>query len=256
MTGRSWRFAGLVAGLSAMLAMGSAGTLPAAAADDRPVAWSVPDVEMAGLVDAYQRAIRNAAIKHPSDARPLLPITGGGASVRVVALKWTGGGDIVDRNGRLNRDVWVSLPAELKPNCRGARDPILALQQVLGQPPQTGDYILWDFSIAKRQLFRPCASGGEIATPSCSVTLPNDPDAEARAKVDAEFAATRAFVFEQMWSSYTRNVHSFGYPFTGMGWSYDWNPKADDTYGISEYIARKGARVQNVRKVSPLKFCR
>ena len=34
-------------------------TLPAAA-DDRPVAWSVPDVEMAGLVDAYQRAIRNA----------------------------------------------------------------------------------------------------------------------------------------------------------------------------------------------------
>lgn len=233
-----------------------ASTAGAAIAAEPTVAWSVSEEALADLLKVYDRAVRDAAVKRPSFAKPLTPIGGAEPDVRVVAFRWVGAADVIGRNGRLAEPLWVSLPKEIRAACAGARDPVLALQQILGLPPRTGDYVMIAFTLPKRQVFRPCASGPEIATESCSFTLPSDPSAAVRARADPAFAETQAFVFQQMWSSYTYKVHSYGYPFTAMGWSYDWNPQAEDTYGVSEYIAKEGAPVRAVKRISPTAFCR
>ena len=47
-----------------------------------------------------------------------------------------------------------------------------------------------------------------------------------------------------------------GYPFIGMGWTYNWNPYSKDHYGISEYVVKQGAPVQKVRVLTPQQFCK
>lgn len=223
------------------------------------VAWTASREEMANLLDDYNKAVRAAAIKRPNFERPLIPIDDRRQDVRVVAFRWIGATDIVNRNGRLKQELFVSLPKEIAAACKGASDPVLALQQILGLPPRTGEYVMMEFSIPTKKIFRPCASGPEISTESCSFALPDDEDVTARAETDPVFAATQAFVFRQMWSSYTRNVpdkQSYGYPFTAMGWTYNWDPKAADDYGVSEYIAEQGAPVTRLNSVSPIKYCR
>ena len=121
-------------------------------------------------------------------------------------------------------------------------------------------------SLSRRMLMRVAMGATALATATPvlaqrgrKVFLPDDPAAVARAAVDPAFAETQAFVFRQMWASYTRNVptkESYGYPFTAMGWSYDWNPAAEDKYGVSEYIARQGAPTTRLKKIVPQTFCR
>jgi hypothetical protein len=238
----------------AFVALAAAPAVAASLPSDVPVAGEAAD----DLLDAYNRAVKDAAIKRKSFEKRLTPIDGGKSEVRLVAFRWIGASDLTDANGRLNNSYFVALPKEIKAACKGAGGEVLALQQILGLPPRTGEYVFVEFSIATKKVFRPCASGPEVTTTSCSFDLPKEAAVRARA-ADPEFAETQAFVFQQMWSSYTRNVpdnESFGYPFTAMGWTYDWNPEAEDTYGVSEYIAKGGAPVRGVQKIAPKTYCR
>lgn len=226
---------------------------------EEAILWPAPAEVRADQIDAYNAAVRDAAIKRPGFAKTLRPIDDTRTNVRVVALRWVGASDIVDAKGRLKASLFVALPKELAAACEGAADPVLAMQQILGLPPRTGEYVLVEFTIPIRKAFRPCASGPDVAARTCSFMLPDDPAAIARAAVDPAFAETQAFVFRQMWTSYTRNVptkEAYGYPFTAMGWTYDWNPEAEDKYGVSEYIARQGAPTTRLKKIAPQTFCR
>jgi hypothetical protein len=46
-----------------------------------------------------------------------------------------------------------------------------------------------------------------------------------------------------------------GYPFTGMGWSYDWDPQARSHVGVSEFIIDKGEAVIVGTAIEPSTFC-
>lgn len=222
------------------------------------ILWPAPAETRADQADAYNAAVRDAAVKRPGFVRALTPIDTDRPRVRVVALRWIGASDVTDARGRLKSSLFVALPKEVRAACKGMAEPVLALQQILGLPPRTGEYVMVEFGLPTTRVFRPCASGPDIAQTSCTFMLPDDPAAVARARVDAAFAETQAFVFRQMWASYTLNVptkESYGYPFTAMGWSYDWNPAAEDTYGVSEYVARQGAQTFRLRKIDPADFC-
>ena len=234
-------------------------TVAGAATAEEAIFWPAPAYVRADQLDAYNAAVRDAAIKRPGFAKALKPIDATRTNVRVIALRWVGASNIVDAKGRLKASLFVALPKELAAACQGAADPVLAMQQILGLPPRTGDYVMVEFSIPVRKVFRPCASGPDVAAKTCSFVLPDDPAAIARAAAEPAFAETQAFVFRQMWASYTRNVptkEAYGYPFTAMGWSYDWNPEAEDKYGVSEYIARQGAPTTRLKKIAPQTFCR
>jgi len=217
------------------------------------------------LMKAYSKSILRSAVKRRSYKKTLIPITSESTTVislyrkddppdredmtfpqdkGYLELTPTSG-----RRGTLTRDTWVSLPSELGRKCDGAADPLLALQMVLGMPPEGGSWELIRFKVATRHVFRPCASGPSITRDTCSFNIP-------QAGIGQTWEdSTQAFVFQQMWSSYTKGFKWPGYPFTGMGWSYNWDPDADDPYGISEYVVRDGATISLIETLAPDAFC-
>jgi hypothetical protein len=68
-----------------------------------------------------------------------------------------------------------------------------------------------------------------------------------------------------MWQSYRvdfyRNPPSdkdypfTGYPFTGMGWTYDWSAASRDHYGVSEFVIKGAAVIKVVNQKTPAEFC-
>lgn len=194
------------------------------------------------LSDVYQRSIAAAAVKRPDYARPLQPIDASRPEVRVAHIQPY---PTIDTS----RFVWVTQPEELRALCTGRADPLLALQQALGLPPRArGDFRVFTFDVRPADLFRPCASGPEVTTTQCRLDLPAKP-------VPAD-AATEHFVLAQMMSSYRSGFNNPGYPFTAMGWSYDWDPNSPTHRGVSEYVMKPGAVIHDVTSVDPATFCR
>jgi hypothetical protein len=69
-------------------------------------------------------------------------------------------------------------------------------------------------------------------------------------------ADTERFVFSQAVSSYRDAFAAPGYPFTGMGWSYNWSPDSPLHRRISEYVVKPGEpAVSNVVWTTPGEFC-
>jgi hypothetical protein len=194
-----------------------------------------PAVEQAmqSMQSAYQKSIALAAVKSPDAVRPLTPITD--SQVTVSHLQFS---DTVSSK----EDLWVALPSEVKALCAGKPDALLALQMALGMPPRPSDKaMVFQFTVRSADVFRPCASSSSISASTCALDF-NLPSSDPH----------RPFVLKQMMESYrTRG----GYPFTGMGWTYNWDPAAQTPMGVSEYIVRKGARLDNVTKMTPAQFC-
>ncbi len=215
------------------------------------------------LKDLYEQAIYESAVKRPSFNRPLTPIPESETFVTVQTLR-TRELPVEDPSpfGPRERDVlrlkrinaargvllgniFVALPREARRLCKGAADPLLALQQGLGLPPKSDpDYRIVRFRVARADMFRPCASGPDVGAPKCAFDIPQDLD-----------PAHRAFMIAQIWTSYRVGFDWPGYPFTGMGWTWNWAPDSPDNYGVSEYIAKRGAEVTRIRTLSIAEFC-
>jgi hypothetical protein len=58
-----------------------------------------------------------------------------------------------------------------------------------------------------------------------------------------------------LWKSQVIGFSQPGYPFTGMGWTFNWSPYSHTQAGVTEFIARKGAQVDAVKQMSPAEFC-
>lgn len=111
------------------------------------------------------------------------------------------------------------------------------------------------FTVPRASIFRPCPCGTDIAAPRCSAQgVAQDLD-----------DGTARFFLNQLWTSDRIGFEKpdsgrdilpdFGYPYTGMGWSYEWDPASPTHVGVSEYVVRPGASVQNASAMSPDQFC-
>jgi len=206
------------------------------------------------------------------------------------------------------------VPSELKAACAGKPDPALALQQVLGLPPDAAaSKVVTEITVKRRDLFRPCAGGGDLATPTCSFDLARasgptqaevgptpeaqaspTPQAQTNPPLEAQASPTpqaqtnpppeaqaiptpqaqdgppcvfdvKQFVANQMWNVYRdgfpRTLKSAsdypftGYPFTGMGWSYNWDPDSATHVGVSEFVVPRCAVIKFLRATTPAAFC-
>lgn len=191
--------------------------------------------------EVYREAVKQAAIKTPELVKSvrLATIDEDLPAITVIRLAKNdpveGCHNDPSKECRLRKDTWVSLPAELLVYCRGKPDALLALQQVLGLPPykeeDKGGWALYQFTVRPKDMFRPCASGARLTDLSCDNDI-------SKASTEA-----RSFVFEQMWTSYRTGFDKSGFPFTGMGWAYNWSPDSHDHVGISEFVVRKEALV-------------
>jgi hypothetical protein len=181
----------------------------------------------------YDRSISAAALS--VEVHPLRPINAEQAEVTVVHVQ-------AYPTITTYRHVWVALPDELRPFCKGKANPRLALQMALGLKPEDNDLKVFTLKVRPADLFRPCATSPDITSASCRKVL------DGALPVEPGHAQ---FMTMQMASSYRPD----GYPFTAMGWSYNWDPGAASPRGVSEYVVRPGAVVGFESVMPPAAFC-
>ncbi|MBN2530297.1 MAG: hypothetical protein JXR76_28165 [Deltaproteobacteria bacterium] len=141
----------------------------------------------------------------------------------------------------LPRYTWVTLPPEVQEKCQGyaAETQMVRLQQLLGLPPQKdGPRSFVVLSVKRDQLFRPCILP-DVAAPQCTVFEQTDDDAHA------------LFFANQTAVAYTTSP---GYPWTRLGYTYDWNPDTPE-YGVTEFVIKIGAQAVVKTVVSTEQYC-
>ena len=196
--------------------------------------------DRARLSDAYQQSITLAAVKSPNYVRKLQKIDLSQSLVEVVHVQ---SGFTINPN----KFVWVARRNELLPMCHGKADPLLAIQQALGLPPEArNDVRVFSFNVSPKDLFRPCASSPDIDTDQCAVDTPQETKADP---------VVEHFVLKQMMDSYRAGFDRPGYPFTAMGWSYNWDPASTTHQGVSEYVVKPHAQISDVVSTDPAAFC-
>ena len=128
-------------------------------------------------------------------------------------------------------DTWVTAAPELQkaftsmPNA--AAEPLLRIEQLLGLPQETGNQWFAELWVRPEDLFRPCPDN-EITDSVCELTFPD--------------TATDDYIlwFENLTTtSYADNP---AYPWTRLGYTYDWAPGTDEV-GLSEFVIRPEAEV-------------
>ncbi len=195
----------------------------------------------------YRAAVEDARTAEPSEITtgltPLVPYndalvwrTGRDSTWQVLMVTWGGADTLPEATAgdtvTAEHDVWVTAVPKIRQFCRGLdRDGDalrLRLAQRLGLPP-TADYDrfveLW---VRPRDLVRPCPDP-EVTDRECEL---QSPAPAAHAQVSD---AHQNWFRELKATSYGPD----GYPFTGLGYTYDWNPATDEV-GPSEFVLRPG----------------
>ena len=196
--------------------------------------------------DAYRESIFTSAVFDPAHIHPLVTMAPTEDPVEVVS--WTGRAT-ADKFYRMGEntvgvDVWVTKVPQLKtlcapfPNDKAALT--LRLQQLLGLPAAPDDRVFVVMKAHRADIIRPCP----------------DPD-PAKIACGGEFPAGiseahKAWIAEQVLSRYRTDN---GYPWTRLGYTWDWAP-GSSTVGASEFVIRKGAKVEVLDKVETPAYCR
>jgi hypothetical protein len=201
----------------------------------------------------YEAAVVDAAVVETAEIVPLRPLpTGADGRATVVTLTdyaYTVGSQ------ELGREVWVTVVPEVQERCRRfGSDPRLRLLQLLGLPPHKPIVHFAVLSVAAADVFRPALDPNPTSRQPC-----DDPAATSCA---ADFPpatppAHLQWIAGQMATSYVRDPAApqpAGYPWTRLGYTYDWAPGADE-YGASEYVVRRGATVEVLAVVPYRDYC-
>lgn len=140
-----------------------------------------------------------------------------------------------------DRLPWVTLPYDLSdhllrrlPVCNDSLECRMRLIQLLGLPPSCDyDRITFFYAEAER-LFRPS---------------PDNETTDHEAGLDFPATASQAY---RDWFEDNRQFSYYSdtpYPWTRLGYTYDWHCETDSHVGPGEFIVSPGAAVQVVRKV-------
>jgi hypothetical protein len=200
------------------------------------------------LAELYQAAIEDAKDAEPSEIVDTLTAIDTTSldlirdmNGRVLMVTWTsydGYDAIVGQETTLGVDVWVTPGREGQAFCRetGLSGAALAtrLQQVLGLPPTDDSDRMVELWVPEDAMFRP-SPDPEITD---TVSALDYPAGTPQAHIDW-IEALKA-------ESYGAD----GYPWTRLGYTYDWSPDAASEVGLSEYVIKQGAAVV-VESVTP-----
>lgn len=193
--------------------------------------------------EAYDAAKIDARCCKPENLRRLKPLqfdSDGRAVVVTLTDK-----KFEDKMHRFSADRWVTLPSEVQGICRGFTDNLeMRLRQLLGLPPDDkfDKFVL--MSVRREDIFRPTYDPNPTTDCPCADSAPAD---YCKRFPDGVRPEHKDWIAEQ--------VKSKKYPWTGLGYTYNWTPGAD-RYGVSEYVVRRGATVTVTERVEYREFCR
>lgn len=198
------------------------------------------------LKQAYDQAVNDAAQAEPHEiSTHLVAITPTNPRLvwkpensqdpRLLVATWTnydGYDSKVRQTVRLSREVWVTAVPEFKDFCQQVNgDKTLRLEQLLGLPPEAGKTKVVEMWVKPMDLFRP-SPDPEIDDHEAMTDFP----ASTRVSISKPY---RDWFNQQRLRSYGAN----GYPWTRLGYTYDWGNQYNHV-GLSEFVIAKGAAVE------------
>jgi hypothetical protein len=226
-------------------------------------AGSSPPADRADLKEQYRAAIEDAETAEPSEISTSLapvtpynttlqrrpsPVDGEPAHVRVVTWTDAFGTSAAGDSLTTKSVIWVTLVPTLRAFCRyeSLSGPALdvRLAQRLGLPPDGAYPRFVELWVRPADLRRPCPDP-EITDRECELEPPRPSDT---VRIDS---AHTAWMERTRTESYT----PAGYPWTRLGYTYDWNPATGEV-GLSEYIVREEATVAVHSIASTDAYCR
>lgn len=132
-------------------------------------------------------------------------------------------------------DIWVTLAPIIKDSCKSffktQKDPIMRLRQLLGLQPFTQEKFFLELWVKPEDLYRPCPDS-ETDDTICELNLPIDVTKEYR----TWFNNTRAVQYTDCTDT---EFKEYGYPWTQLGYTYDWSLDNPSNIGLSEFIIRR-----------------
>lgn len=211
----------------------------------------------AGDGTPYERSIFRAAVFEDTNVRPLTPL-----AYPVQALSLTGNtawaegkeGQAVTIDSQYG--LWISVEPELKAICRAyPREQVVErLHHLLGLKPATEsdrNARFVRFTVKEPQatgptgqsIFRPCANPDPTAT-QCGNQIKGTPD------YVSWFANQQVFSYQV-----NGEMKRTGYPWTRLGYTYNWAPDAADIRGVQEYVVPDKTVVTVTEIVKPEDYC-
>lgn len=157
------------------------------------------------------------------------------------ASYYPNGGDSLYNTGPY--PIWVTTAPQLKNWFQQQRcvDTNLRLKQLLGLPPVGTEYKYFvEFWVKPSDLFRPCPDS-EVTDKTCSTCFPSN----TSTTYIAWFNNSRI-------SRYYQCQLYDQYPWTQLGYTYDWNPANLSHVGMSEFVIRENANIY-VKRISTTK---
>lgn len=125
--------------------------------------------------------------------------------------------------------IWVTVVPELQKLCQekkfGRKEGLdLRLKQLLGLPPDVKQQYFIEFWVRPQDLFRPCPDA-EITDTTCGLAFPTTVS-----------EAHKTWVNDLRLASYYNPDWNKNYPWTQLGYTYDWYPKNKNHVGLSKFL--------------------
>lgn len=131
------------------------------------------------------------------------------------------------------RPIWISTSPELKTRFKqfNTTDTIHRLNQLLGLTPTSNYKFFIEIWVRPQDLFRACPDK-EITDKHCSTCFPSDVD-----------PVHKKWIEDTRLSSYYGCQLYTQYPWTELGYTYDWSPSNPTHVGLSEFVIAAGKNV-------------
>jgi len=222
--------------------------------------------------EEYLRAVRETAQPNSLQVSySLLPI---GTDQPVRVATWTRRDQISNYQGKTapaNKDVWVTVVPHLKSFCQDyvrthGDDPkqlSLRLTQRLGLPPDSNYDSFVELTVDPKDLasfFRPCSDPAP-ATKTCPPVLPLEPN-QLEDDLKASDPQRKQEVRIRYWflnNYYASFASSRQYPWTGLGYTFDWAPKGEGgdfvRFGESEFVIPAGTPIKFESATDTVGYC-
>ena len=235
--------------------------------------------------DLYRRAVQESAqpsadsvsssLRVIADPRPLRVVTWESAysmaKLKKSSQEW---------NTEAPFDIWVTVVPDIRNFCRaflqahstGAMQLDARLEERLGLPPQNGKIAFVEITVPDpsnpKHFFRPCRSPS-VSTAACTPGMPDAGDDKSKsdsasqkktAKQADDQAWYKTWFLAQYYSSFA-GAPSTQYPWTSLGYTFDWALRDDGKngfvkYGESEFVIPKGAPIKVESVTATDQYCK
>ena len=200
-------------------------------------------VQNSNIRETYRASVVDAMVPESSEIYQLTPINQNNKSLiwkmidnekYLLVTNWTDDvSDYQNESVTTSDDIWITVAPELTNRMRDEKFTLanLRLNQLLGLPPQSGCNYFIEFWVKPEDIFRPCPDD-EIDDNQCNLCFPESTD-----------SSHISWINNYRINSYYSCELYDKYPWTQLGYTYDWNPKNKSHFGLSEFVVKTNSNI-------------